>query len=182
MSNPENNLNKLTIDQENELDRVANIHGGDYRRAYEILKYPSPYENKPDKSHPSVKLADRAILLARTLGLGLEASRTDGFTRKLDRKFDDEPKADTIIHNNKQYNLGDVVRISKGGSRQRRVADSMFHKAFGVAEMIEAGLNPNYVDDMAQTGANDFYDKNTGPANLERRELNKKIWKKQANQ
>ena len=182
MSNPENNPGKLTIDLENELDRVASTLGGDYRRAYEVLKYPSPYENKPDKSHPSVKLADRAILLARTLDLNLKASRAGGFTRKLDSKFDDEPKADTITHNNKQYNLGDVVRINTGGSRHRRAADSMFHQAFGVSEMIKAGLDPNYVDDKAQTQAKDFYDKNTGPAHKEDRKLNEKIWKKQANQ
>jgi hypothetical protein len=182
MINPENTPGKLTVDQENDLDRVANSLGGDYRRAYEILKFPSPYENKPDKSHPSIKLADRAILLARAQTLYLKASKVDGFTRKLDSEFDDQPKADTIYHNNKPYNLGDVARISTGGSRHRRAADSMFHKAFGVSEMIEAGVNPNLADDMAQTKANDFDKKNTGPANEDIRKINKKIWKNQANQ
>ncbi len=180
MSNPEK-FYSPTPSQSEEADSLVEKRNITYEQAYDMLGVKAE-QSKVEHKGASIKLADRAILLARTLSLDLKASRVDGFTRKLDSEFDDQPRVDSITHNNKNYNFGDVARISKGGSNYRRVADSMFHKAFGVSEMIEAGINDNLADDMAQTGANKFYDKYTGPANEKARNQFKKVLKKQANQ
>ncbi|MFZ2125873.1 MAG: hypothetical protein WA087_04130 [Candidatus Saccharimonadales bacterium] len=128
---------------------------------------------------PSVNLAQRALLLTDALRLDLKSSRLDGFTNKLDSKFDDQLEVDTVFHNNKQYDLSDVLRINKGSGRYRRQGDEKFHQAFGSSEMIEAGYDAKLVKDMAQKDANDFYDKYTGPAHQKDRNKYKTVLRKQ---